>query len=78
MKFTSGLVFTDLSDHFPIYLSLFVPETYITVDKKAESSFRTFTDKEISNLIQSFRSNDWYSILEANDVVVQLDYFCVV
>ena len=34
LKFTSGLVFTDLSDHFPIYLSLFVPKTEITVYEK--------------------------------------------
>ena len=58
LKFSSGLVFTDLFDHFPIYLSLSVPKTDITVDKKGESSFKTLTDKEISNLIHSLQSND--------------------
>ena len=67
LKFSSGLVFTDLSDHFPIYLSLSVPKTELTVDEKGESSFRTFTDREISNLIHSLQSNDWSSVLEAND-----------
>ena len=67
MKFSSGLVFTDLSDHFPIYLSLSVPKTEITVDEKGKPSFRTFTDKEISNLIHGLQSNDWSSVLEAND-----------
>ena len=38
LKFSSGLVFTDLSDHFPIYLSLSVPKTEITVDEKGKSS----------------------------------------
>ena len=68
LKFTSGLVFTDLSDHFPIYVSLFVPQTEIVVDEQGEFSFRTSTDKEISNLIHSLQSNDWSSVLEANDV----------
>ena len=44
-----------------------MPKTEITVDEKGESSFRTFTDKEISNLIHSLQSNDWSSVLEAND-----------
>ena len=87
MKFSSALVFTDLSDHFPIYLSLSVPKKEITVNEKGESSFRTFTDKEISNLIHSLQSNDWSSVLEANDTdwgggvkngLSQLNYFCVV
>ena len=58
LKFTSGLVFTDLSNHFPIYLSLFVPKTEIAVDEQGESSFRIFTDTEISNLIHSLQRND--------------------
>ena len=50
-----------------IYLSLFVPKTEITVHENGESSFRTFTDKEISNLIHGLQSNDWSSVLEADD-----------
>jgi len=59
LKFTSGLIFTDLSDHFPIYISLLVSKTEIGVDGQGESSFTTFTDKAISNLILRHQSNDW-------------------
>ena len=78
LKFSSGLVFTDLSDHFPIYLSLSVPKTEITVDEKGKSSFRTFTDKEISNLIHVFRVMIGLVFLKLMMLIVQLDYFCVV
>ena len=45
-----------------------MPKTDITVDEKGESSFRSFTDKEISNLTHSLQSNDWSSVLKTNDV----------
>ena len=77
LKFTSGLVFTDLSDHFLIYLSLFMPENGIAVNKQDESSFRTFTDKTISNLIHSLQSNDWSSVLEANDAECAMKFIFV-
>ena len=34
LKSTSGLIFTDPSDHFPVYLSLFVPKTEIVEDEQ--------------------------------------------
>jgi hypothetical protein len=54
-----------------------MPQTEIAVDERGEFSSRNFTDKKISNLIYSLHSNDWSSVLEANDIECATSLFCV-
>jgi len=65
-------------DHIPIYLSLIVPKTEITVDGKGKSSFRTFTDKKFLIWYIVFRVMIGLVLLKLMMLIVKLDYFCVV
>ena len=61
----AGIILSDISDHFAIFAHL---QLKITTNKSKElSTYRKYTEDNISNLIEHLRSADWSNILESDD-----------
>lgn len=70
----SGILYTDISDHMPIF-QLSTLHSNVTVTKPTISSFRKFNDKNTNNFIKTLGEMSWETVFEESDVNTAYDYF---
>ena len=69
----SGIVLSDISDHYPIYARMFLNVT--TKNKNSNLKRRNITPENLSNLQRSLNGIDWSFVYNSQDVDLAFDHF---
>ena len=73
VNFTSGVLVTDISDHFPIFIvkhSFFIRQN---IDQKVNISYRIINESTINNLCETLESHDFSTIIDSENCSASID-----
>ena len=72
-NFTSGIIFTQLSDHLPVFM--FIGPQIKSKQQKIQLTLRKIKDAQLRQIKDSLKLNDWSDLYNLKDVNEAYTYF---